>query len=232
MRIEPEIAGVSLVLLGRFNPVIFTPAWFGWHQLLPRKIIEIADTNIAHPQITRFNADWLNIQVVPERIQIITSQPPYVRIRDLVVRIFREHLHHTPLTTVGINRDVHFCVQDHKQRDQLGKLLAPVEPWGDWARKLDLDGERGGMVSLTMRQVNPCNRPAGGQINVKVEPSNMVAQEHLGVYVGVNDHYVVGDVEPQMQTRKIVELIEEKFDDSLRRADEIIDHIMSLTEEQ
>ncbi|MDE3000991.1 MAG: hypothetical protein OXU79_18095 [Gemmatimonadota bacterium] len=60
----------------------------------------------------------------------------------------------------------------------------------------------------------------------------MVAQEHLGVYVGVNDHYVVGDVEPQMQTRKIVELIEEKFDDSLRRADEIIDHIMSLTEEQ
>lgn len=232
MRIEPEIAEVSLVLLGRFNPVIFTPAWFGWHELLPRKTIEIADTNIAHPQITSFKADWLNIQVVPERIQMNTSQPPYIRIRDLAVRIFREHLHHTPLTTVGINRDVHFCVHDDKQRDRLGRLLAPVEPWGDWATKLDLDGERGGMVSLTMRRVDPCNRPAGGQINVKVEPSNRVEHENLGVYVGVNDHYVVGDVKPEMQTRKIVELLEEKFDDSLRRADDIIDHIMSLTEEQ
>ena len=232
MRIEPEIAEVSLVLLGRFNPVIFTPAWFGWHQLLPGKTIEIADTNIAHPQITSFSADWLNIQVVPERIQMNTSQPPYIRIRDLAVRIFREHLNHTPLTTVGINLDVHFCVHDDKQRDRLGRLLAPVEPWGDWATKLDLDGERGGMVSLTMRQQDPCNRPAGGQINVKVEPSNRVEHENLGVYVGVNDHYVVGDVEPHLQTRKIVELLEEKFDASLRRADDIIDHIMSLTEEQ
>ena len=232
MRIEPEIAEVSLVLLGSFNPVIFTPAWFGWHQLLPRRTLEVADTNIAHPQITSFNADWLNIQVEPERIQMKTSQPPYIRVRDLAVRIFREHLHHTPLTTAGINRHVHFCVQDDKQRDRLGRLLAPVEPWGDWATKLDLNGERGGMVSLTMRQVDPCNRPAGGQINVKVEPSNSVAIKHLGIYVGVNDHYVVGDVEPQMQTRKVVEFIEEKFDDSLRRADEIIDHIMSLTEEQ
>ena len=85
------------------------------------------------------------------------------------------------------------------------------------------------MVSLTMRQVDPCNRPVGGQINVKVEPSNRVAQELPGVYVGVNDHYVVGNVEPQTQTSEVVELIEEKFDDSLRRADEIIDHIMSLT---
>ena len=229
MRIEPEISGVSLVMLGHFNPVIFTPAWFGWHQLLPKKIVEIADMNIAHPQISSFNADWLNIQVVPERMQMETTQPPYVRIRDLAVRIFREHLHHTPLTSVGINRDVHFCVQDHKQRDRLGKLLAPAEPWGDWAAKLGLDGNRGGMVSLTMRQVDPCNRPVGGQINVKVEPSNRVAQELPGVYVGVNDHYVVGNVEPQTQTSEVVELIEEKFDDSLRRADEIIDHIMSLT---
>ena len=37
MRIEPEISGVSVVLLGDFNPAIFTPAWFALHGLLPEE---------------------------------------------------------------------------------------------------------------------------------------------------------------------------------------------------
>ena len=37
MRIEPEISGVAVVLLGDFNPAIFTPAWFAMHELLPRR---------------------------------------------------------------------------------------------------------------------------------------------------------------------------------------------------
>ena len=62
-----------------------------------------------------------------------------------------------------------------------------------------------------------------------VEPSNRIGQGHLGVYVQVNDHYTTGDVESQMGTSNIVELLEENFDESLQSADQIIDHIMSLT---
>ena len=229
MRIEPEIAGVSLVMLGHFNPAIFTPAWFGWNELLPEKTVKIADTKIVHPEIAIFEADWLNLHVQPESFKINTPQAPYVRLRDLAVRIFREHLLHTPLNAMGINREVHFSVRSFDERDRLGRLLAPVEPWGDWGQKLEPDGRHVGMTSLTMRQVNPEGRPPGEQINVTVEPSNRIGQGRLGVYARVNDHYTIENVESQMGTSNIVELLEENFDESLRRADQIIDHIMSLT---
>ncbi len=229
MRIEPEIAGVSVVMIGNFNPSIFTPAWFGWHGLISEKMVDTANTKIVHPQISDFNVDWLHIQVVPERFLINTTQAPYIRVQDLAIRIFREHLPHTPLDTMGINREVHFLVESFDERDQLGRLLAPTDPWGEWGKKLEPDGSHGGVTSITMRQVDPKGRPPGGQINVTVEPSNRIGQGHLGVYVRVNDHYTIENVESEIGTSKIVELLEENFDESLRRADQIIDHIMSLT---
>ncbi len=39
-----------------------------------------------------------------------TLKAPYARIRDLVLRIFKEQLSHTPLSAFGINRNVHFRV--------------------------------------------------------------------------------------------------------------------------
>ncbi len=229
MRIEPEITGVSLVMLGHFNPAIFTPAWFGWHGLLSERTAEIADTKIIHPQIAMFNADWLNLHVQPESFLINTTQAPFIRLRDLAIRIFREHLPHMPLKVLGINREVHFPLRSFGEQNRLGRLLAPVEPWGDWGKKLESDEEQGGMTSLTMTQINPEGRPLGGRVNVVVQPSNQIGRGRPGVYVQVNDHYIIENVESQMGTREIVMLLEDNFDESLRRADQIIDHIMSLT---
>ena len=229
MRIEPEITGVSLVLLGHFNPAIFTPAWFGWHGLLSERTAEIADTKIIHPQIAMFNADWLNLHVQPESFLINTTQAPFIRLRDLAIRIFREHLPHMPLKVLGINREVHFPLRSFGEQNRLGTLLAPVEPWGDWGKKLGSNEEQGGMTSLTMTQIDPEGRPLGGRVNVVVQPSNQIGRGRPGVYVQVNDHYIIENVESQMGTRDIVMLLEDNFDESLRRADQIIDHIMSLT---
>ncbi len=230
MRIEPEIARVSLVMCGHFNPLIFTHSWFGWNGLLSKEIVDNANMQIAHPQITKFNADWLNLQVEPERFMINTTQAPYIRLQDLAVRIFRNHLPHTPLNALGINREVHFTVKKFEERDRLGRSLAPVEPWGEWGKKLEPDGEHGGMTSLTMRQINPDGRPPDGQINVTVEPSNRVGEGHLGIYVRINDHYSIEDAESHTATSEIVKLLERNFDESLQPADKIIDHLMSLTE--
>ena len=229
MRIEPEIAGVSVVLLGNFNPSIFTPTWFEWHELLPQKTVDVTNLGIVHPQISNFNADWLDIQVVTERFQISTTQAPYVRLQDLAVRIFRELLPHTRLRAMGINREIHFSVRTFGERDRLGRLLAPTGPWGDWGKELEPDGSQGGMTSLTMRQMNPEGRPPGGEVNVTVELSTRISQDRPGVYVRVNDYYTIEKVESQMATSEIVTLLEENFDKSLQNADKIIDHIMSLT---
>ncbi len=227
MRIEPEISGVSVVLLGQFNPAIFTPAWFALQGLLPESDTAGADLQVAHKQVTAFSTEWLRLEVTAKRFLVETLQAPYIRLRDLTARLFKEHLSHTPLNALGINRDVHFQVRSSTERDRMGRTLAPVEPWGAWGHDLGLDGEHGGMTSLTMSQVAPEGRPTGGRINVKVEPSNRIGQGQLGVYVQVNDHYANDDDGPGAGVR-LIGLLEDNFDTSISRSNSIIDHIMSL----
>ena len=227
MRITPEIDGVSIAVLGNFNPAIFTPAWFALHGLLPESAATGAQLTVAHEQVTEFNADWLRLNVTIDRFLAETTQAPHIRIYDLVVRVFKEHLHHTPLKAFGINRNIHFQVARMDARDRLGRILAPVEPWGDWGGELGLDGEHGGMTSLTMSQVDPKGRPSGGQINVQVEPSKRIGGGRTGVYVQVNDHYALADTDSDSATISM-ELLEINFEASISRSEAIIDHIMSL----
>lgn len=230
MRIEPEISDVNIVLLGKFNPAIFTPAWFALHELLPENIAERAELEVAHQQVTAFVVDWLHLQVTTERFSVDTSQAPHIRLRDLVVRVFKEHLHHTPITAFGINRQVHFLVDSFIERERIGRMLAPVEPWGAWAKQIGLEGEHGGMTSLTMMQGDPEGRPKGDSINITVEPSNRIGEGRLGVYVRVNDHYSIESSSSET-TRHLMGLLEENFETSITRSDGIIDHIMSLAED-
>ena len=227
MRVEPELSGVSVVLLGDFNPAIFTPAWFALHGLLPENVADSADLRVAHQQVTEFAADWLLLQVTIDRFFVETLQAPHIRLRDLVARIFKEHLNHTPLRAFGINRNVHFQVKSLAERDRIGRTLAPVEPWGAWGQDLGLNGEHGGMTSLTMSQGNPEGRPTGGQINVTVEPSYQISNWRTGVHVRVNDHYAIDNANLGT-VEHLMELFEDNFDTSLERSNGIIDHIMSL----
>ncbi len=227
MRIEPEISGVNVVLLGDFNPAIFTPAWFALHGLLPQSVADSAVLQVAHEQVTAFDTNWLHLRVTIDQFSVNTVQAPHVRLHDLVLRIFQDHLFHTPLRAFGINRNVHFCVQSIAERDRIGRTLAPVEPWGQWGRCLGLSGKHGGMTSLTMSQVAPQGRPAGGQINVTVEPSTLVGKGRTGVYVRVNDHYAI-DNAGLGTAERLMKLFKSNFGTSIDRSNELIDHIMSL----
>ncbi len=224
---EPEISGVSVVMSGNFNPVIFTPAWFALHELLPKQTADNAELTIIHPDLSIFSTEWLGLQITKERFEARTQSAPYVRLRNLLVRVFKEHLNHTPLTAVGINRDVHFRVKNQKERDKIGPQLAPLDVWGKWKNELELDNENGGMASLTMVQKCPSDRPAGGAVNVTIEPSMRISDVQSGIYVRVNDHYAIGsnDIEGR---RQLMGVLEERFEKSIQRSDEIINHIMSL----
>ena len=65
----------------------------------------------------------------------------------------------------------------------------------------------------------------------RVEPSNRIGAPRLGVYVGVNDHYPIDETGPTTGARS-TGVIEENFDASMKRSDDIIDHVMSLAEER
>ncbi len=229
MRIQPEIDGVSVVLRGNFNPSIFTPAWFVLHQLLPNTAADTATLQVAHPQVTQFSFDWLSLQVTTDTFVADTAQAPHIRVRDLVLRVFKEHLHHTPLKLMGLNRNVHVPLTP-AERDRIGRRLAPVEPWGRYVEELGLDGESGGMTTLKMSQLQPNGRPAGSQINITVEPSNRIGGGRVGVYVQVNDQYAIAKDDPS-NGQELLRALEDKFDSSLMLSESIVDHVVSLAKE-
>ena len=226
LRIEPEIGGVDVVLVGDFNPAIFSPKWFAANGLIRETAAERADLGVIHQEIADFTADWLRIQVTRDKFVAASVQAPFARLRDLVHSVFRECLFHTPLRGFGINYSVHFLVDSLATRDQLGTALVPLEPWGPWRKRLDLDGRHGGMTSLRVSQMRPADRDEGGQINVTVEPSNRVgASSGTGVFVSVNHHFGGdGDAERLMAT------LAGEFEASLDQSEQIVDHIMSLAQ--
>lgn len=228
MRIEPEIGGVAIVLLGNLNPAIFSPAWFARQGILSEAQADAAEVQIIHPQIAIFKMDWLVVRVEPERFAADTTEAPYARLLDLVVRTFRECLPHTPLGRFGINRTVHFSVGDQANRDRIARMLAPREPWGEWGPLLDTgEGEKhGGLLSLTMqqRQLDDRNR---GHVQAKIEPSVRLAGR-AGIFMEINDHFEVERSGDAAGCEEIIDLLQAKFDESLRRSDWIIDQIMQL----
>ncbi len=229
MRIDPEISGVDIVVLGDFNPTIFSPRWFSAHELLRESVADSAQVQVIHPEISDFRADWLHLQVRRDRFLMSTTQAPYVRLRDLVMRIFSEFLPHTPLRAFGVNFVVHFLVDSRATRDRIGTVLAPLEPWGPWRESLDLDGAGGGMTRLRMSQTMPSGRDPGGQINVSIEPSASVGRGGTGVFVSVNDHFAGGGGATRTADL-LMELFGKEFKPSLERSERIVDHIMSLAE--
>lgn len=118
---------MAVVLRGNFNPAIFTPTWFVLHELLPASAADTATLQVAHAQVTEFSFDWLSLQVTPDAFVVETAHAPHIRVRDLVLRVFKEHLYHTPLWLIGINRNVHVPLGP-AELDRIGRTLAPVEP--------------------------------------------------------------------------------------------------------
>ncbi len=231
MQIEPEISDVSIVLVGNFNPAIFTPAWFALHDLLPEGAAENADLQIASPQVTAFSTEWLHFNATVDRFQAATQLAPSIRVRDFVARVFGERLIDTPIMALGINRTVHFRAPSWRARDRVGRVLAPVEPWQACREQLRLDGEYGGMRSLTIADTRPEGRLPGGQVSVTVEPSVQIDDRRSGIYVSINDHHVVGSADAKGGVQAM-SILENDFDSSVRRSDAIIDHIMSLAKDE
>lgn len=227
MRIEPEINSAAIVLRGNFNPAIFTPAWFEFTGLLPKGTGESAAVSLIHPKVAEFTADWLYLQVTQEQFIVSTSKEPFVRLRDLVVRLFRERLQHTPLQMLGINRAVHFATGSIAARDRICRTLAPVEPWAGCGLDFGADGTKGGMSSLTMTRTAPEDRPNTDEFNIKVEKSTAIAEKRFGVHVDINDHYAGNDLESRSKGR-LMFCMESNFDRSMRQSGRFIDHVMSL----
>lgn len=225
MRIQPEISAAELVIVGDFNPIIFRPDWFAINDLISPEDAKKADIELVHKEITIFSLGWVKLHVDQNRLVVKTDEPPFVRICDLTIRTFKELLSHTPLRMIGINRRIHFKV-DEETRNRIGLKLAPLEPWGEWTKDLKLkkDAQHGGMRSLVMEQ-NVLDDRKKGCIRAKIEPSVKV---ECGIFIEINDHYEVEKSKNVNGTQEIIQILENNFETSIKKSEWIIDQVMKL----
>lgn len=211
----PEIQGVTIVLLGDFNPKIFQPAWFAHHELINNYEIEDATIKIVHPDVVSFTLGWMELNVTRDKFTITTLQEPHYRtVFELVIRTFKL-LEHTPLRYLGINQMKHYRMKDENEWHDLGDMLAPKNLWRDIFKKP-------GMRSLTMEEgVRPDNY--NGYIRVTIEPSDRIRP---GVFFQVNDHFQVKDPDTNLGAAEIFNILLDAWSESIRRSDYIINSIL------
>lgn len=208
----------SVVLLGHFNPSIFTPAWFAAFELLPWEQVneEVLELEIIHPQIVQFGADWLALTVQEDRLQASTQDPAfYPLLRDLVLGTF-QLLSHTPIRGLGLNHTFHYHTPVEDDWKAISNSVSPESRW----RAL-LNEPR------TERLAKRGDRPDGreGHVNVRLEPSRRYPP---GVFVQFNDHFVLSHEEsgePQ-SAGTVVPVLANVWEDSQERARVIVDAIL------
>lgn len=214
---RPDIHGMSIVMVGSFNPAIFHSAWFTKFGLLPEEEGRDIQQQVILPDFAQFSLAWLQTQVTPERFQLSTSDPEsFNLLRDLAIGTLRI-LSHSPVRALGINRDQHHRVNSIRRWHEIGLTLAPAKFW----RSTLIDS---GMKSLLVEG----RRDDGyaGYIHVRVEPSVHVFP---GMYIGVNDHYQLTEPsEEVVDAEQAVEVLETQWDAALQRVPALVDVVLSV----
>jgi hypothetical protein len=214
-----EIDGISVVMVGNLNPAIFHPAWFAAEALIDPTLADSASVRVIHPDAAVFSLDWVDLLVTRDRFQLSTELPDrFNALRDLAMGTF-EKLAHTPLWTVGINKDSHYRFPDETSLKRACDALAPIQLWRESLTRPNLKNI-----------VVEADRSDGrlGYIHVKVEPSSEVEN---GLYVNVNDHFQFNESrEERPHSAEILELLATEWEKSLGRARRISSDIVALHE--
>jgi hypothetical protein len=124
MPIEPELEDVGIVLVGDFNPPIFSPDWLARHEVVGKQAAFESKIDVIHPDLSQFSVGNIEFMVERQRFQILVRSAPFVRILDVVSKAFDELLPHTPIRQFGINRSIHFSIGSESVRNAIGRKLA------------------------------------------------------------------------------------------------------------
>lgn len=207
----PDRYGRSIVIIGDFNPKIFQPAWFAAEGLIGKQEAEGAKIDVIHHDASLFSTDWARIEVLRERFMIETTQQLIDKpLRDLVLGTFKI-LHHTPLRVMGINTWMHFRIESKEKWNNAGHSLTPKDLWSEVL-------DKPGMMAIAMRE-SPRRDGIKGYLDVRIEPSGAIEP---GLFLAVNVHSECDHPDEVMGSNDVLSILEETWDDSTKRSEEII----------
>jgi hypothetical protein len=220
MPLIPQMEVAHVVILGKFNPAIFHPAWFLAQQLLRPQETQEAEIRLIHPEAAVMRMEWLQLEVVRDRFQASTTQPQYFEpLRDLVTGVF-SLLAYTPISALGINRDFHYSLATERQWHALGHRLAPP---ANWPRL-----NTAGLFHLSMQGER--NDDVPGYTRVIVEPSPRFMH---GVSVSINHHFDLSSDDAGTQgAARLVESLASQWEQSMQESVAIAQDLIDLVDEE
>ncbi|HEX2828169.1 MAG TPA: hypothetical protein VHP37_17575 [Burkholderiales bacterium] len=107
----------NVVIVGDFNPAVFSPAWLERNQLIgeadARTAVEDDDLVVSR-RATQIKTDAFTLQVMPGKL-IVQSEPLTPVVRDLAVGSLLL-LSHTPVRALGLNYMAHYKLRSCRER--------------------------------------------------------------------------------------------------------------------
>lgn len=232
-----NLTNATIVLLGKFNPDDFRI-----ERLSKERVISDSDTAngsyvaLAGGSVTHFKIPWAEVLVTEDRIQVTTSEVPYVRICDFVEKAMREVARVPEVKAFGINYECHIDLGTMQARDALGTKLAPPQAWGKWGGQIgeSMNGEpelHGGMMLLRMRKPFRSDG-VSGWLDIAVAPSSRIPGNR-GVAFRTNHHHALngdeGDAKANQADggRILLGVLAKTFDSSIENAEAIIQETLA-----
>ena len=185
---------LSIVFLGKFNPLLFHPEWFVKYGIMKDEEAKIALANngqegknaIVSSNVTYFQTEDFEFTVDQNKMQILSLKGVETTALDFAVSTMK-HLGSTTINACGFNYISNTRINTKEDYQLIGDTLAPKDCWSDMLGE-DVSGNerKSGLTCIKMTKRKDNNE---GAINFVLEPSATVEQ---GVYIQINDHCFFG----------------------------------------
>lgn len=170
----------SVVLLGRFEPLIFHPLWMLKKGLIPESDV-VSKEIFINTQVSQYPiGDWMQMTVTQGRCEFKIQKPErVVLMKDLIIGTLNA-LPEIPIFAMGINRGNIIDLGDAESHYKFGAKLAQLDIWNDCLqtprlRDIIIEDAEG-------------NDDEGVRRRMQIKPAE---QEGLtyGIDVNLNNHY-------------------------------------------
>ncbi|VEI72121.1 Uncharacterised protein [Serratia fonticola] len=129
---------ITIVVVGQFHPGVFTPDWFGYHEIVSKEDCDKAEIQFVETSVINIDFGWFKWFSDPQRILVeLSIDGDDDRLLDLL-RSVLVMFSYTKVTAVGVNFE--FQINFNKEDDwhALGHHLAPKDVWKDSFGRDDL----------------------------------------------------------------------------------------------
>lgn len=222
---------VNIVMLGAFNPTIFTPAWLALNGMISKEQADnAASINIIHSQIAQFTAAYMTFDILPERFLVGCDGIYSDVVKDLVLKAFGETLPHTTVWQLGINRSYEFKCPSESIRTKFGRRLAPLDPWGAWGtqikKTMEVSRIHGGVNHIQMLQI-PRPDNFNGHVQVDLRPNR---RDETGVFVDINNHFDVVPPSEAVGNEKVLDTLKATWSDCQILSQQILEDLLETVD--